>query len=334
MRSLSRLGLLVLTTASLTAAVLAPVDEVAFVPKAGMVLRKTFERTSQSTGESLSEHGDSEQSGSSSKTLVVLDTTVAVEDGRVTKLQREFVTIGAESASEFTHEGGGDSHEAEADSDLEGETVTFEWDDDEQAYDVSSEDADDDLLEHLTYDLDLGLFLPDGTVEEEDEWEIDLDLFKTAVAPWKHLKLEWERDGEIVHLEASEDEADTQNERSEEGELTATYKGTREVDGVTLAMIALEGELEILTSMHSTHDLQHGGSSELDMESTTIQTIEGEVLWNLAGGHLHSLELRIEEEVSGTFHQIFTFGDQEFESESETNSEGTDTLSISFEAVE
>ena len=77
-----------------------------------------------------------------------------------------------------------------ASSALEGETVMFEWDEDEEAYEVTS-DADDGLLADLRMDIDFAGFLPDGAVDEGDEWELQPDAYRKVIDFMHGVPLDW-----------------------------------------------------------------------------------------------------------------------------------------------
>ena len=62
--------------------------------------------------------------------------------------------------------------------------------------------------------------------------------------------------------------------------------------------------------------------------------MKGEVLWNVEGGHLHSLEIEVELSGSGTMESSFQVDGQEFNDESESEQSSTMTLAVSFEVVE
>ena len=89
-----------------------------------------------------------------------------------------------------------------------------------------------------------------------------------------------------------------------EGEITATFQGTRETeDGVRVAVIVYA--IEISNGVDITEETREGlesqdlppGVDEMEINSTDIEVaIEGEatLLWNLAEGYLHSFDLGAE----------------------------------------
>ncbi len=308
----------------------AHLDAIQFQPHEGLVLTKTFSMTTEVENSMSSERRSSTSTRSSERSLVVTDRVVAHEDERVTKLERTFDEISVETES--AHDFGGQTRDSSssADSELSDETVVFVWDEDEEEYLVESEDADDDLLVDMKYDYDFVALLPGDDVDEGDEWEIELEDFEAMMDPWDGIPLEWERsDGEVVEASADREGVESEIDESKDGEITARYAGTREVDGVTYAVIEIEGEIETERTVDfSREDDQTSSTSH--QETSETHTIEGEALWHVEGGHLHSLEIEFELSGSETMESTFRFGDREFNNESETDVSGTTTFTVVF----
>ena len=210
----------------------------------------------------------------------------------------------------------------------------FVWDEDEEEYVAESDDVDDDLLEDLKYDYDFVALLPGEDVDEGDEWEIELEDFEAMMNPWNGVPLEWERsDGEVVEAPADREGVEPEIDESKDGEITARYAGTREVDGVTYAVIEIEGEIDTERTVDfSREDDRTSSTSHQEMSET--RTIEGEALWHVEGGHLHSLEIEFGLSGSETMESTTRFGDREFNNESETDVSGTTTFTVSFALAE
>jgi len=312
----------------------APLDEIHFQPREALVLTKIFSMTTERERSTSSERSDSTSTSSSERSLVVTDRVVAHEDERVTKLERTFDEVSAETES--THDSGGRTRDlsSTADSELSGETVVFVWDEDEEEYLVESDDVDDDLLENLKYDYDFVALLPGEDVDEGDEWEIEIEDFEAMMNPWNALPLEWESsDGEVVEASADRERSEPEIDESKDGEITARYAGTREVDGVTYAVIEIEGEIETERTVDSSReDEQISSTSHQEISET--RTIEGEALWHVEGGHLHSLEIAFDLSGSEMMESTFRFRDQEFNNESETDVSGTTTFRVAFAVPE
>lgn len=230
----------------------------------------------------------------------VRDQLGPLEDGRPTHLVRHFEELSQESSQS---EGGEDTTSA-AGSPLEGRSVRFEWNAEDERYDVSSADdqeLDDDLAAQLDEDLDLRLLLPKNAVSEGDEWEVDARLYLAFM--WPSGLLEWqEKDAKDEEDEDPEEQRTLNRQTIEnlEGEGHATLKELREEDGRTVAVIGLrlvidtstESEQEI-TPEAAAEDEEEGELEPFTLKSGTRihRELEGEVLWDVAGGHALGAEL-------------------------------------------
>ena len=282
-----------LLSLALTPAFVSPADSLTFHVEPKTKLTKTFENKVKLTSEDMSitidgndAHGGMESPKveiADTETIQVTDEYAAVEDGRATKLVRSFVELSGESVQTTTMPDGSsvEDHEEKTkkESPLEGKTVVFTWkDDDYVAAWAEDERGDDDLLEKLEADMDLLQFLPSKEVATGDTWALEPKFFNAISSPGGRLHL---RDPE----EEDRDEMNTIQDRIEEnieGEGQATYKGTREVDGVRVGVIEITAELE------------SSGSFEKDGRENTIEykvTYAGQAFWDVKAGHLRSFEL-------------------------------------------
>ncbi len=216
--------------------------------------------------------------------ISVSDRLEQVGEGRPLELVRTF----DELLQETTFSAGEEKLETTAGSALEGRSVRFTWDEEEERYSVESadeDDLDDEVREWLLEDLDLLALLPDEEVEPGDEWE---------VAPELYLAFMWPS-GLLDFREEGQDEADTGREFSQQtieklaGKGQARFEELREEEGLRLAVIHVE--LEITTGSESTREAESG---ELQLSIEIERTIEGTVLWDLEHGHAHSAELEAE----------------------------------------
>lgn len=312
------------------AGVPAPAEKLALVPEPGLTLVKSFEATSATERSFESQRGESSSSTDATRTLVVTDVVDDVEDGRLTKLSRTFDEIAGSAESESTAGDRSREFTSSATSDLEGETVVFEWDEDDEEYEVSSDDVDADLLEDLVFDYDFSALLPDDEVEKDHEWSIDVDAFMAMIDPWESL-------GMNEHVEdsrgSSTDESEPDVEETSDGEVVAVYEGTRDADGVKVAVLRIRGEVATDRVIDATREFEHGVSVS-HSESSEERTVEGEALWNIEGGHLHSIELEMEISSSGTTVSNFEMEGREFSNEVEFELEGDVTFSANFEVGE
>ncbi len=229
-------------------------------------------------------------------TVGVTDEYVESKNGKQQELLRTFDELSLEAGPESESEVVDDFTE------LEGSTVSFKWDADEDDYIKSFHDGDgdEDILENLDVDMDFLALLPDGEVEKGDTWEASGEQLGTVFFPG----------GMPANPGADEEEAEEMAElfREEmEGQLTdafgefvieCTYNGSREVDGVTVGEISFvfdgETSLDLSDLIQSVIDLMAGEQGiEADISATISMEFEGKgtMLWDLRGGHVNEFEM-------------------------------------------
>jgi hypothetical protein len=344
--------------AALTAPVLLafalPAETIAFHPKAGLTLKKTFESTETTTvdemevlmnGEENPMMPDMETEASSSSTIVVVDQYLACADGRPVRLLRTFETIDHESETDISMEIMGESQdinmEGKGTSQLEGTTVAFTMEEGEYRKSFHESEGDDALLEGLTEDMDLRVFLPDGDVSKGDSWEVDVTLLKAFLFPGGDLSLDIENVGGDSPLPGLDPSSEPQTHEiwgDTEGDVTATFSGTRDADGVTVAVIDIEVDISTARDISDfmrerMGDLVPDGVemdiSSIDMEVTIEST--GQLLWNIAGGHMHSLEMSGTSTTTSDSAMEMNMGGQSMSIEQSTKASGTFTTKITVE---
>ena len=258
--------------------------------------------TYTTNGEEFEEENLPDFSIDSLETIAVTDAFESVADGRPAVFTRTFDELAQRSEYDF----GDETEESESKSDLEGRRVRFEWDEDGEFYDVTADD-DEDLEDHVSEwllpDLDMRDLLPEDEVEPGDEWDAE---------PRAYLVVMWPGGLLDFYEEDEEDEAPGYERRMNEqvienldGEGTVTFEEIREEDDVRVAVLRLELDLE--TEGEATETVtrefldEDGDTIDVEIEIRHAvelrRQIEGVVLWNLEGNHLHSLRLEAEIEM-------------------------------------
>lgn len=314
----------------------APPDEVAFRPEADRVIVRTFALAGE--GQGSAEHESDRGSGSSTssstieRALVVTDRILAADGERVLEFERTYDEVGSESINAWENDDGGHEGSSSGESEVEGATVTFAWDEDEEDWIATSDELDDDVLLDLRVDLDFTFLLPDGDVAEGDEWEIDVDAWVELRDPWEGLPWSWTRtfDGEVQESEEGEDDTDEQDGDEHSGEVVVRYAGQRDEDGATVAVLEIEGRIETESSSESSREFDQGSMTSYN-ESLEERSIQGEVLWLVDEGRLLSAHIEVEVEISGSTEMEATFGDQEFSNSTEFEQTQTIVLTGAFE---
>jgi hypothetical protein len=268
-----------------------------FEPEEGTVLKRTFvaeaqyrlaDASASIDGEELPREGELPDSRTGfTEHISVRDTLSSLDEGRVTELVRQFVELGQDNTDSFE----GEEASVELASPLEGRSVRFTWDADEQQYEVEAADEgelDPDVAACLRQDLDLLLLLPDEDVALGDEWELDPELYLAFM--WPSGLLDFHAEGEEP---SPEDRAPSlQTIEKLAGSGTAKLEELREEDGVKVAVIHIE--MELTTGSDSTapaSDDEENPRPEIHTEVEIERTLEGTILWDLEHGHAHSAAL-------------------------------------------
>jgi hypothetical protein len=116
----------------------------------------------------------------------------AVAEGRPSKLLRTFDALSQNMDFEISVPmDGGTPPQFDSTSALEGKTVAFTWNAEKGDYDIAfaGGEGDNDLLERLTEDMDLRVFLPAKEVAADDTWDVPLGSLKNLFSPGGDLKL-------------------------------------------------------------------------------------------------------------------------------------------------
>jgi hypothetical protein len=297
--------------------------ELVYAPEEGLVLKRLFvadaryrltDMSASLDGEALESDGELPDYGMGfTERIAVTDTLESVEDGRPTVLLRHFDELSQENVDTFE----GEDQTTEHESPLEGRSVRFSWDADEERYGVEAADEgdlDEELAAWLAEDLDLRLVLPPGEVEPGDEWELEPELYLAFM--WPSGLLDFHPEG----AEPSEDDRGPSRQTIErlEGGGTARLEEVREEDGVRVAVIHVE--LEITTGSESSLPALEGDEEsgepwrpEVKVEVEIERTIEGTILWDLEHGHALSAELECE--ASRLFSESWTISGEDEDGE-------------------
>lgn len=330
-----------------------PVEGLSFHPEKGAELAKVFEtQIFLEVGDILFELNGQEMDPAmlglpfdvdqmnieASMTMRVEDTYVEVGDNRPLDLLRDYVEVSGSYENGF---GGSDTTE---DDELPGSTVRFKWDDDEEAFVATNddEDIDEDTLKGLSEDMDLRALLPLEEVEEDDTWQVTWSENLELLLPGFKLDsldelLAEAEDDEEMPVEIIEAIVGELQGAFGESKLECTHAGTREVDGQRLAVISIasevDGSMDFLPMLEDAMALSGeempGGVDQFDAYISIEVT--GELLWDLAGGHFHSLEMQ--GDISGEMALEATASEQgaEFEIKASLDFSGKFSRSVELE---
>ncbi|HVS18011.1 MAG TPA: hypothetical protein VMT18_05375 [Planctomycetota bacterium] len=292
-----------------------PLDEVAFRPSADLSVTRTIESMRNFSlddmemtmnGQPLPMDIQMEMDMSMTQKTVVTDVYGPVADGRHAKLKRTFEELalnGEFSMRMAMMPDGGQDSSIEGSSELEGKSVVFTWDEDEGAYVASFDgEGDQELLEGLEEDMDLRALLPASEVSEGDTWEVDVKKLRNVLALGGNLKVKPDADdapeGGMPGMDGMTDFSKMFDDVVE-GNATAEYRGTRDVDGVACQVIGIK--IDVRASADLTDQLAENvsqslpdGMGEVEVEHIDMELDiegEGQLYWNPALGLAHSYEM-------------------------------------------
>lgn len=292
----------------------APATRVRFAPAEGSSLTKTFENKANLSLDEYTISGtgggqapEMEMTFTSTQKLVVSDEYVKNRDGAPAKLKRSYDELNGDMSMTMKMSIMGQSQSNDQNmrskSELEGKKVAFTWDAEKKEYTKAFDPAEDkpDLLKGLTEDLDLRGLLPTGEVKEGDEWDIALDGLQAVLTPGGNLSLVPENADE-KSLKMGSEMSSMSNMIGDKLEGTAKAKlvALKEVDGVKCGQIHLELKIHSSADMTETaRKALAGAEVPAGVESLEIDHLdiefkfegEGELLWDLEGGHLRTFDL-------------------------------------------
>lgn len=338
----------------------APADRIAFDVESGTSLTKTIssetelsmdDMTVAMNGEEMdiaSMMGGLEMNISTTAETVVTDEYGSASDGRPSRLKRTYDRIANDTTMESSGMPmmGGEDMSMSGSSDLEGTTVVFTWNSENEDYDVAfdeGEEGDEELLEDLIEDIDLRAFLPTESVSAGDTWEVDNTAMIAILAPGGNLKIMPEDMGEMGDMMGMPGNGMNPFDHMGEfdGTITAEYVGMRG----EFAVIKLEVDVstsndmtEMISELMDDMDIpEEMGEIEMDYETVDIELEfegSGELLWNVAGGHFQSFELSGETITAMDMAYSMSMGGQDMSMEMAMEMSGTQTISMSVAVSE
>lgn len=297
----------------------APKDEVLLRPRRepGLVLTRVIDQSSTFHGDGLAVLMDGQEIPreylpeltldiDASQTLRLVDTLAA----RAVVRRYEALESEAHVAVDLGGFMGqdGEAFDATATSPLEGRAVRFSIaeDGDVTAAFVASETSDAGaegdagpkakgaevaLLAGLTLDLDLAGWLPSEAVAPGARWQAPASTIAELFDPSGEVAWQWSR----PDAEAPADKVTI------DGEVECQLLSLVEADGRTQARVQVEGTFQhVATRATDLADVPVADGTATETRTSTY-TLKGELLWDVAGGHLASAELGADiEQVSRT----------------------------------
>ncbi|MCP3917482.1 MAG: hypothetical protein GY711_18210 [bacterium] len=280
-------------------------DAVHFQPEDGSSLAKEFsieftlsvgDITAFIDGQDLSEGIPADLELAAEAAMLVTDEYLETVDGVPHEFIRTYDSL------ELYWEADDDSGEVDEFSELEGKSVKFDWDEEDESYQVTfhESDGDEDLLQGLGADMDLRVLLPEGDVSEGDTWTVeatDLGAIFFFGSKLEDLEIGDEEDADTTAL--IESELYPQFESMLDGFITeCTYEG----DGTIGVSLQGEGSIDLTSFIEEIAALQVPDGFEFDLnvdEAVVGINVDGEatLVWDLEAGHMTSFDMTSDFEI-------------------------------------
>tara|TARA_R110002095_G_scaffold138461_1_gene120038 strand:+ start:413 stop:1429 length:1017 start_codon:yes stop_codon:yes gene_type:complete len=259
----------------------------------------------------------------SSDSFTMSESILGMDGDRITGVSRKYEELASAQGQDFTGpDGESQSDDKEKESLLEGKTITFKWDAEDDSWGAAwgeDEDGDAELLEDLEADSSLGWLLPGNPIEVGGSWELGVDEFNRTMDPFGKL-----------HWEEKDPEQELFNEAFEEGldvsEFTATLKSVE--DGVATITFVVEAA----TSFEMTPELGDEAPEGFEMSNSFEFgfELEGTLTWNMEAHHAIALSIEGDVIREDTMEQSGS-GEMEFEVTQIQSFEGTYSLELTIE---
>ena len=238
----------------------------------------------------------------------VTDEYVANRDGAPKKLRRNYDELGNTVTIAMKMAMMGQTQNKDqnltGESELQGKKVVFTWDDEKSEYKKAFDPAldKDSLLKDLEEDMDLRVLLPKDEVKPGDSWDVDVKALASVLAPGGNLSIipkEMSADEMAMGMPGMGSMSDWLR-GSLEGEAKATFASVREVEGVKMAVVKLTAKITVSKDMtEMVQDAMkkaklppEAGDLSIDhMDVDYKLEAEGELVWDIAGGHIHSFDM-------------------------------------------
>ncbi|HUR29132.1 MAG TPA: hypothetical protein VM509_13165 [Planctomycetota bacterium] len=182
---------------------------------------------------------------------------------------------------------------------LSGKSIKFAWNEEKGDYDKTFHDCEgeDKLLKTQQVDMDWRLMLPTKEVAIGDKWEVPTDFVRQILDGIKNGDMGDDEAGIATILQ---DELFPQMEKLlDKFKTTCEYKGHRDEDGVDAGVISIaiegKGDLDLKAMIEAILTEQIPANVEVEYDITKAvlglsMTGKGELLWNMASGHVLSLD--------------------------------------------
>lgn len=247
------------------------------------------------SGNDMSGQIPGDVAGEMDMSMTWTDKYVDLKDGKPLELIRSY----DEMSGTMDMNGGGDSNSSEIPEfdALSGKSIRFKWNEEKQEYDIAYHECEGEekLLKSQQIDMDYRMVLPTKEVAVGDKWEVPAEFMRQMLEGVKNSDMGEDEAGIGAIVQ---DELFPQLDKLiDKFKTTCEYKGRRDEEGVDVGVIAiaLEGsgslDLKAMLEAIASEQMPAGQDIEFDIGEASMAlnlTGKGEVLWNIASGHLLS----------------------------------------------
>lgn len=227
--------------------------------------------------------------------MEVADRFVKSDEGRVIELVRTYGKIRGEAGPE------GETESMDGIDELVDKPVRFRWNESDGEYDVTYADekaaGKPELLEALAPDMDFTMLLPEGEVAKGAKWSVKGDELALLFFPGG-MPVSLPDDPSGMSKQVEEALESQVAAAFKDFEVACTYQGAREEGSTRVGEItfSFQGKVNIdLTDILRTAIEAQAGEVDIQVDITANLGLEfdgsGILLWNLAAGHVHSMDM-------------------------------------------
>jgi hypothetical protein len=276
-------------------------------------------------------------SGDMDMSMTWTDKYVDLKDGKPLELIRTYDEMSG--SMDMNAAGQANSNDIPDFDALSGKSIKFKWNAEKDAYDISYHECDGEekLLKTQQVDMDYRMMLPTKEVAVGDKWTVQTDFIRQMLDGIKNGDMGDDDAGIGIILQ---DELFPQLEKLvDKFKTTCEYKGKRDEEGISVGVIAVtiegSGSLDLKSMIEAiiSEQMPAGADVEFDISQADLglrMSGKGEVLWNLASGHVLSAEQEAEFTVNVTLEAALTAQgqDQSIEAEVELPGKFKQTMTL------
>lgn len=253
------------------------------------------------SGNDMSNSIPADVGGDMTMNMTWTDKYVDTQDGKPMELIRSYGDM--EGSMEMGGGGETENNEIPEFDALSGKSIRFKWNAEKNAYDIAYHECEGEEKNLIGQqaDMDFRWALPTKEVAVGDKWTVSTEFMREMLESMKNS--DFGEDGAEVAA-IMQDELFPQLEKLiDKIKASCEYKGTRDEEGVNAGVVAMtfegEGTLDLKSMLESVMAAQMPEGMDIQFEVSKAEltfkiTGKGELLWDIASGHIVSAEQEAE----------------------------------------